>query len=309
MNRSVTVVIPVFNSSSTLAPLVDRCCSVLANWTTDFEIILVNDCSLDDSWIVICQIVRSLSRTTAINLVGNYGQHNALLCGIRQARGDIIVTIDDDFQNPPEEILKLLDKLESGYDVVYGTPLDDQHPMFRKFASKSTKFVLQKAMGAQTASNISAFRAFRTNLRMAWATASEPSINLDVLLTWSSRSFVSVPVKHNTRMAGVSNYTTAKLLKHALNMITGFTVLPLRLAGFLGLFLSLLGFTTLFYILLSYLIHGPTVPGFAFLASIVSFFGGFHFLALGILGEYLARIHLRTAGQPQYVIKEIISNG
>ena len=305
MKRSLSVVVPVFNSSVTLRQLVERCCSVLSECTQNFELVLVNDCSLDDSWNVICEIAQSVPQVRGINLSRNYGQHNALLCGIRFAKGEFLITIDDDLQNPPEEIPKLLDKLEAGYDVVYGTPAHESHGILRNIASKTTKLLLQRAMGADTAASISAFRAFRAHLRTGWKTAAETSVNIDVLLTWSSRKFVAIPVKHDARLAGMSNYTTAKLLHHALNMITGFSTVPLRLASMLGLALSSVGFAFLCYVLLMYLIYGPVVPGFVFLASVVSLFGGFQFLALGIIGEYLARVHSRTIGRPQYVIRDV----
>ncbi len=164
----VSVVVPVYNSEGGLAALVERLERVLSMGFSKYELILVNDGSRDRSWEAIEHLSSRSSWIIGINLMKNYGQHNALLCGIRQARYPIIVTIDDDLQHPPEEILKLLAKLEEGYDVVYGKPEREQHGLLRDLASLVTKFTLQNAMGAATAQSISAFRAFRTDLRSAF---------------------------------------------------------------------------------------------------------------------------------------------
>jgi undecaprenyl-phosphate 4-deoxy-4-formamido-L-arabinose transferase len=237
----------------------------------------------------------------------NYGQHNAVLCGIRAAREELIATIDDDLQNPPSEILKLLPRLEEGADVVYGTPQKETHGFLRNVASRVTKFTLQGAMGAETARNISAFRLFRTNLREAFEDYGSPFVSIDVLLTWSTQRFASVPVENRPRTVGVSNYTIRKLLVHALNMATGFSVLPLQIASMLGFGFTLFGFGILAYVLGRYLIQGGSVPGFAFLASIIAIFSGAQLFALGIIGEYIARMHLRTMNRPPYAVRTIVS--
>src|SRR5205807_2034684 len=149
-----------------------------------------------------------------------------------------IVTIDDDLQNPPEEIPKLLALLSEGYDVVYGTPQNQQHGLLRDLASLITKMILQGAMGAATARKVSAFRAFRTRLRQAFADYRSPYVSIDVLLTWGTTRFGAVTVRHDAREIGRSNYTVGKLIIHALNMVTGFSVLPLQLAGLLGFFFA-----------------------------------------------------------------------
>ncbi len=171
----------------------------------------------------------------------NYGQHNALLCGVRAARNDIIVTMDDDLQNPPGEIAALYAKLSEGYDVVYGTPLKETHGLLRDLASQITKRVLQNAMGAATAGKVSAFRIFRTHLRDSFANYNSPYVSLDVLLTWGTDKFAAIAVEHMPRLAGESNYTWVKLITHALNMVTGFRTLPLRFASVLGFVLTLFG--------------------------------------------------------------------
>ena len=177
--------------------------------------------------MAIKELSKKNSNVRGYRMMGNYGQHNALLCGIRNARGDLIVTLDDDLQNPPEEVPKLFDKLESGYDVVYGRPYRAQHSLIRKLSSQITRIALRGAMGAENALNISTFRIFRSHLRGAFAEFNGPSVNIDVLLTYGTKSFSVVNVDHAPRKYGRSGYTTSKLLFLALNLVTGFSVIPL----------------------------------------------------------------------------------
>src|SRR6266851_4242729 len=162
--RRISVVVPVYNSSMVLPLMVKELEAVLPKSSVDFELILVNDASPDQSWQIITELARERAWIHGINLMRNVGQHNALLCGIRAARYEIVVTIDDDLQNPPSEIPKLLEKLEQGFDVVYGVPEHEQHGILRDLASRMTKLVLQNAMGAEIPRNISAFRVFRTQV-------------------------------------------------------------------------------------------------------------------------------------------------
>ena len=243
-------------------------------------------------------------RVRGIRFSRNYGQHNALLCGIRAARCNVIVTLDDDLQNPPEEIPKLLARLSEGFDVVYGAPTQEQHGFLRNQASRITKIALQSAMGADTARHVSAFRAFRTRVRDAFEGFRSPYVSIDVLLTWGTTRFSYLGVRHDPRTVGSSNYSLRKLITHALNMMTGFTTIPLQLASIAGFAFSLFGFCILGYVVIRYLIQGGTVPGFAFLASIVAIFSGVQLAALGIIGEYLARMHLRTMDRPPYLVQE-----
>jgi undecaprenyl-phosphate 4-deoxy-4-formamido-L-arabinose transferase len=232
----------------------------------------------------------------------NYGQHNALLCGIRAAKFEVIVTMDDDLQNPPGEVPKLIGKLIEGYDVVYGTPQAEQHGFWRNLASRVTKLALQSTMGAKTAHNVSAFRAFRTKVREAFADYQSPLVSIDVLLTWGTTRFAAIPVRNNPREEGVSNYTLRKLLTHALNMMTGFSMLPLQLASLLGFIFTLFGLGVLAYVVGRYVVLGYSVPGFPFLASMIAIFSGVQLFSLGIIGEYLARVHLRSMGRPFCVV-------
>jgi glycosyltransferase involved in cell wall biosynthesis len=305
-NPSISVVIPVFNSQETLMTLVRRLEAVLASLTSRWELILVNDGSRDASWEVICQLAQEYHWVRGINLRRNYGQHNALLCGIRSAGCDIIVTMDDDLQHPPEEVPKLVAKLAEGYDVVYGTPDHEQHGLWRNLASRVTKMALQSAMGAETARYVSAFRAFRTELRQAFAQYQSPFLSIDVLLTWGTGRFGVVQAHHEPRRLGRSNYTFRRLMIHALNMMTGFSVWPLQIVSLIGFAFALFGMGVLAYVVGRYLVHGGSVPGFPFLASIIALFSGAQMFAMGIIGEYLARMYYRSINMPSYFIAETV---
>ncbi len=300
----ITAVIPVHRSEATLPLLLPRLTAALEGAVRAHEIILVDDGSPDRSWSIITAAAQGDSRIRGIRLMRNFGQHNALLVGIRAARHRLIVTLDDDLQNPPEEIPRLVERLTDDVDVVYGAPASEQHSVWRSAASRVTKYALEEAMGAPAARSVSAFRIFRTELRSAFDRFQSPDISIDVLLTWATTRFAAVSVRQERRGGGRSNYTFGRLLHHALNMMTGFTTRPLRIASMIGFLFTFFGFVVVAVVLVRYLIAGDAVPGFPFLASIVAIFSGVQLLILGIMGEYMARMHFRLLERPSYVIAE-----
>jgi len=306
--KSISVIIPVYNSADTIVPLYRRIVSVLTGLVVDYEIIFINDASMDKSLDIIYSLSKNDENVKCIDFNKNYGQHNALLCGIRQANCDLIVTLDDDLQNPPEEIPSLLEKLDQGFDVVYGYPTIEKHGIFRNWASVITKMALKTTMGVENAGNVSAFRVFRTELRDSFSDYKGSFISIDVLLSWGTNSFSALPVNHEQRVEGKSNYTVRKLINHALNMITGFSVLPLQIASIMGFVLAFFGLLVFIYVVSRFLLQGSPVPGFPFIASIIAIFSGAQLLAIGIIGEYLARIHFRTMNKPQYFIRQKKNN-
>ena len=298
----VSVIVPVYNGQQTLEQLVQRLQRTLSLHCERFELVLVNDGSPDNSWETICRLAEENEWVRGIDLARNYGQHNALLCGIRAARFDVLVTMDDDLQNPPEEIPKLLETLDEGLEVVYGVPITQQHGLLRDLASYITKLALRSAMGAGIARNVSAFRAFRKRVSVAFVQYQGSFVSLDVLLTWGTNKFGAVRVQHEPRRTGVSGYSVGKLLRHASNMMTGFSVLPLQIASYVGFAFTVFGIFVLVYVLGRYILVGTSVPGFPFLASTIAIFSGAQLFALGIIGEYLARIHFRTMERPTYAV-------
>jgi glycosyltransferase involved in cell wall biosynthesis len=304
---SLSVIVPVYNSQDVIEDLVNELEKELRLLTDEFELILVNDASIDRSWNIIRLVAEKKSWVRGINLMRNFGQHNALLCGIRAARFDVIVTMDDDMQHPPVGIASLLNELNEGYDVVYGSPQKDNHGIWRNIASYVTKLALKTAMGIETARKVSAFRAFRSNLRNAFSNYHSPFVSIDVLLTWGTDRFSSVPVRHEPSRRRTSNYTFRKLVNHAINMMTGFSVLPLQFASVIGFGFTMFGIAVFIYVIGRYLIEGGSVPGFPFLASIISIFSGAQLLVLGIIGEYLARVHFRTMEKPPYSVRDYVN--
>lgn len=300
---SLSVVVPVFNSRDSLPELCRRLIEVLPGLAVESEIILVNDGSRDDSWPVIVSLSERHPSVRGLDLMRNYGQHNALLCGLRVASGEVVVTMDDDLQHPPERIHVLLERLSESVDVVYGTPARQQHGLLRDIASLMTKWVLQGAMGAEVATKVSAWRAIRRPVVASFAGYHDSFVSIDVLLSWATNRFTWVAVEHDPRSAGRSNYSIGRLVRHALNMVTGYSSMPLRLASFVGFFFTLFGVGVLAYVLGRYFISGGSIPGFPFLASVIAIFSGAQLFALGIMGEYLARMHARTMDRPVYVVR------
>ena len=195
-------------------------------------------------------------------------------------------------------------KLEEGFDVVYGSPRKEQHGLWRDLSSILMKIVLSNIMGADTARHASPFRAFRTRCREGFANFQGPQVSIEVLLTWGASKFTSIQVDHAERLAGISNYTFRKLVRLAMTMLTGFSILPLQISSMAGFASFVFGLLVLLYVLIRYLIQPGVVPGFSFLASTIAIFSGVQLFSLGIIGEYLARMHFRVMDKPPYAVAE-----
>jgi undecaprenyl-phosphate 4-deoxy-4-formamido-L-arabinose transferase len=284
-----------------LEHLVDEICKALST-SFKFEIILVDDGSKDSSWAKILQICDSNPCVHGIRLNRNFGQHSALLAGIRSAQYEVTVTLDDDLQNPPVEIPKLLNALTGGIDVVYGVGIKSEHSRWRKLTSVFIRRLFYLLLGYSEANQISSFRAFRTHLRNGFAGNLGPSISVDSLLTWSTESFKHVYVEHRKRLSGKSNYGMIRLIQHMINSATGYSVVPLRLATTLGSIVTIFGFVMFLWVTLRPLFTGVSVPGFPLLAASLAIFSGTQLLVLGILGEYIGKMHFRVMNKPSYVI-------
>jgi undecaprenyl-phosphate 4-deoxy-4-formamido-L-arabinose transferase len=301
LELGVSLVCPVYCSAQTLRILVEEICTCL-NGTYKFEILLIDDRSPDSSWLEILQISKENSAVRGIRLGRNVGQHGALLAGIRSARFDKIVTIDDDLQNPPSEVIKLVQALESNGGVVYGVSTDVKQKLWRKASSVGAKQLFKKFLGFDSAVNISSFRAFETNLRDAFSGEIGPSVSIDSLLTWSTSTFCSIDVQHHPRLQGKSHYSFRKLVRFMIDTATGYSVVPLRLATTLGSIVTILGFVMFLWVTLRPLLTGVSVPGFPLLAASLAIFSGTQLLVLGILGEYIGKMHFRVMNKPSYVI-------
>ncbi len=302
--RECGVVIPVYNSEATLPILVDALAQVLPATATRFEVVLVNDGSSDGSWEAICRAAGKYAWVRGINLMRNYGQHSALLAGIRAVRCDLTVTMDDDLQHPPDQIPLLLDRLEAGFDLVYGTPDLAHQGFWQGLVSRLAKTGGHRVLGMSIAARASAFRAFRTSLREGFAQCGGPVVAIDALLSWTTTRVGTIPVRHEPRRHGRSQYSWFKLVVLAVDVTTSFRTWPLRVASFLGFGVMLLGVGALVFVLASYLVSGRPLSIFRFMASIFAVFSGAQLFALGMMGEYAARIHQRAMREPAYVERE-----
>lgn len=304
---TVSVVIPVYRAALTLRELYSQLSATMPALADAFEIIFVEDCGGDESWSIIVELAAADPHVRGIRMSRNYGQHNAVLCGIRAARYDVIVTMDDDLQHPVSGISSLLAALTPEFDVVYGTRRNEQHGFLRNFASRLTKFALASTMGIGIAQNVISFRAFRTRLREGFSDFRGPNVFVDVLLSWTTTRFTAVRIQHAPRTLGVSGYSISRLLRHAIDLTTGFSTLPLQFASIIGFVSVLFGIGILAAVVVNYLVNGSAVPGFAFLVSIIVIFAGAQLFALGIVGEYLARVHFRTMDRPAYFVGETVA--
>ncbi len=302
---NLSVVVPVYRGDTFVEPLVKRLAKILPNIAMKYEVILINDGSPDESWAVIQRMAKKYRWVKGVNLMRNYGQHNATLCGVRTARYELVVTMDQDLQHPPEEIPVLLAKLDEGYDVVYGAPRSLPQGFWRNMMTTNIKRILARVMGVPSVKNISAFRAFHAHLREAFVNFQSPALTLDVLLSWGTTRFTSVQV--DIAPADSSNYNFFALVKAAMLILTGYSTTPLRFASWIGFAMTLFGVGVFSYVLVIYFTAG-SLAGFPFLASIIAIFSGAQLFTLGIFGEYLARIFDRSMDRPSYIIKTTTGN-
>ena len=300
---NLSIVVPVYKGESLVERLVAELSRTLPTFTEKYEIILVNDGSPDNSWQLIQRLTGEHPCVRGIRMMRNYGQHNATLCGVREARYEIVVTMDQDLQHPPQEIPLLLAKLNEGYDVVYGSPRTLPQGFWRNLMTAAIKWILAKVIGLPSVRNVSAFRVFRTRLRDAFANFQNPSLIIDVLLSWGTTRFTSVQV--NIPQAERTNYNFRMLVRAATLILIGYSTLPLRFASWVGFVMTLFGLGVFIYVLVIYFAAG-SIPGFPFLASIIALFSGAQLFGLGIFGEYLARMFDRSMDKPTYVISETV---
>lgn len=301
--KGISVVIPVYNSGENLLPLLQRIETVCLGVGQEFEVILVDDDSKDGSWRAIEEFSAERPYVRGFRMMRNFGQHSALLAGIREARFPITVTLDDDLQNQPEDIPKLLEKLSDGYDLVYGCRERERNGLIRDGCSVLFKVLLGWMTGMGHAKNISSFKAFRTSLRLAFEDC-HAFVLIDVILSWGTTRIGTVTVRHQEREFGKSTYTFRKLAKHAISLVTGFSLLPLRIAIAVGFTFVIFGGLLMSYVMYSYFSGYREVPGFTFLAAAICMFSGVQLFSLGVIGEYISRIYVRMIGKPSYVISE-----
>jgi glycosyltransferase involved in cell wall biosynthesis len=304
----VSIVIPCYRSERTLGPVVEAIFATLAEPTasstiSEFEVVLVVDGSPDDTADVANKLASEHPEVRAVELRRNYGQHNALLAGIARAKHEVVVTMDDDLQHLPDQIPALLAPLARGEaDLSYGVPREEEHGFWRSAASRAVKRGLALA-GVHAAEDVSAFRAFWTAQREGFSHIEDPYVSLDVMLSWTTTSISRVMVQMDQRQLGRSSYTVRTLVRHAVNTITGYSNVPLRVVAWLGGLCALLGAILGAVVIWKFAAGDTTVAGFTTIAAMVAVFSGAQMLSLGIIGEYVGRLHTRSTGKPTFLVK------
>jgi undecaprenyl-phosphate 4-deoxy-4-formamido-L-arabinose transferase len=299
LETGISVVIPVFQTTSTLVELVSR---IKATLHSNFEIILVDDGCPAHIWEEIVRL--GSDQVRGIRLYRNSGQHAAVLAGVRAARFSTTVTMDDDLQNPPEEIPKLIAGLQSTVDVVYGRGPRMSHSLMRRALSATGLRLISRFSHTVTPFHMTSFRAFRTEVRSAFDGYTGPETSFDALLSWVATEYVIVETEHAPRLVGKSNYTFRKLAEVFVREFITYSTFPLRVATSIGLILVALSVGALGYVIAITLISDDDVPGFGFLASFLSIIVGSQMIFLGLIGQYVEQIHNRVMRKPAYVIAE-----
>lgn len=305
MSQLVSFVIPCYKSALTIGGVIGEIAEAMAALPAyEYEIVLVNDCSPDNTFEVIRGICETNDKVKGINLAKNFGQHAALMAGFAQAKGDIVVCLDDDGQTPANEVGKLLAGIENGADVVYARYAHKKHSWFRNFGSKINELMTRVMLGKPKDLYVSSYFAakrFVVDEVLRYKNAYPYVIGL---VLRSTKSIVNVDVTHREREIGTSGYTLGKLLALWINGFTSFSVKPLRLATMAGTICAGLGFLYAIYTVIKKFVN-PAVPvGFSSLMSAIMFIGGMLMLMMGMIGEYIGRIYVCMNNSPQYVIKE-----
>ncbi len=309
----LSVVVPVYNEGACLQELIDRTLKACKETKKKFEIVLIDDGSEDGS-VEILQAASKKHDDVVVSCIlnRNYGQHSAIMAGFSIVRGDLIITIDADLQNPPEEIPRLAAKAEEGFDVVGTIRQNRQDTFFRRCASKVINKAAQKATGVNMKDYGCMLRAYRRNIVEAMLACRENSTFIPVLGNSFARYTCEIGVRHNERAAGDSKYSVWKLINLQFNLLTCMTTFPLRVLSVIGIFISSLGVLLGIYILvMRYFVMGEdwAQQGVFTLFAILFFISGFQITALGVVGEYIGRIYDDVRARPRYFIEEIFGRG
>ncbi len=302
--KNYSVIVPVYNSKDTLQPLLEGITKVFEKLNETFEVIFIEDCGSDGSW----DKLRSLKNQypdaiTVIRLAKNFGQHNAILCGLNHITGKNVITIDDDLQIPPEEIEKLIQEhRRSRTDVIYGIYTEKKHGMFRNLGSYLVQRIFKKIFSAKD--NITSFRLIDEQTVSKLKNHRESFVFIDGLLHWYTNDFAFINVRHEPRKSGRSGYNVSSLIKLANNLLFNFTTLPLKWMTYLGLTFSFLSFiSAVIFIYRKFIFDVPL--GYTSIIVTVFFLFGIALLVIGIIGEYVSRLYSLQNEKPQYSIKEI----
>ncbi len=301
----ISFVIPCYQSAGTIEAVVAEIMDTMKGLEAyEYDIFLVNDCSPDDTYEVIKRICRSRSNVTGISLAKNFGQHAALMAGLRRSDGDIVVCLDDDGQTPANEAGKLIESIEKGSDVVYASYSSKKHSAFRNFGSRINDLMARVMLGKPKELQLTSYFAARRFVVDSMLQYEHNYPYIIGLVLRATKNITNVPVSHRSREVGKSGYTVRKLLALWLNGFTAFSIFPLRMATAAGVVFAASGFLYGIYTIIKRLVN-PDVPmGFSSLMAAVVFIGGMLMIMLGLIGEYIGRIYISINNSPQYVVRE-----
>jgi len=301
----VSIVIPVYKSQNIVSKTVKKIIEVQRDQSYDYEIVLVNDGSPDNSWKVINTLSQEYEHITAINLLKNYGQHSAVLCGFKYCEGDYIVTMDDDLQNPPSEIQKLVDKIEEGFDLVFANFEDKKHASYRRIGSKIIGYINFKIFDKPADIVLTNFRIVRRDVieRVLKHRTIYPYI--PGLLLKYSNNIANTETKHLERPSGESNYNLIKIAKLVARLLFAYSSYPLKLLTQIGFAISLFSFCAGLYFMFNKVVSGVTVPGWTTVVVLLSFLNGFVIIMLGVLGEFVVRIVQQMSNEPTFIVETV----
>jgi undecaprenyl-phosphate 4-deoxy-4-formamido-L-arabinose transferase len=303
--KSVSIVVPVYNEAANLDVLWGRLGPIAAG-LPDWEVLFVDDGSSDDSLAVLKQIGAVNSRVRVVELARNFGQHAAIMAGFRECRGDVIVTLDADLQNPPEEIPRLLEAIEAGNDVVGGWRAERQDQIYRKLASRLHNRITSLIVGVPMHDYGCMLRAYRRHIINTVVACDEKAAFIPALANSFAKKVAEIEVGHDERAGGESKYNLLRLAQLSLNLITGFSLLPIQILSITGMGIAALDIAFAGVLLGHRLIYGPQQEGAMWtLFAVLFFFVGLLFLALGLIGEYVGRIYLEVRRRPTYLVRAV----
>ncbi len=301
-----SIIIPVYNSEKVVELTVDRTLKAFKSIKLNCEILLIYDGSRDNSWLKIKELANNFENVVAINLLKNYGQHSAVFCGIHKAKGDYLITIDDDLQNPPEEIIKLINRIKEGYDLVFGRFPEKKHKNYRKLGTKIIGYLNTKIFQKPKDITLTNFRIFNREVADRVKNFNTFYPYIPGLLLMFSSAIGNVEANHQAREVGQSNYSLIKILQLVARLLFNYSSYPLKLLTGIGFVIASLSFLFGLFTVVRAVVVGTQVQGWTTLVVLLSFFNGFLIVMLGMLGEYISRIMTQISDQKSYQIKEFV---
>ncbi len=304
--KDISVIIPIYNEAENLLELYKRLIASVLKISRSYEIIFIDDGSSDNSLEILRSLKNKDKNVRIIKFTRNFGQQSAVLAGFRHCKGETIVQLDADLQNPPEEISKLIQKLNEGYDMVSGVRKNRQDFFLRRLCSNFLFKLVSKLMGKNIMVDISSFRVMKRGVIEKINQCKDKSKFLSALVSWMGIPSARIEVEHSGRLYGQTKYSTGKLFQSAMDIITGFSRLPLRMVTYLGFFGATIGFILMIFLLIQRYVRGVMYDGLTVLTALFSLFAGVQLLSIGILGEYIGRIYSQVQDRPDYIIEDII---